>query len=149
MLFTLVGGTLAYFGWVVSEEEQTNIVLTVASNYTCSADGGEPMNGENVALVPTSCTDTTRAIKREIRVSSSINKAGTISNMALWLDINKIDDVLSSSKHFRYALTTDDSSCDKGVITSGNFSGTSKGSKISLFNNRKIIQRQTDTDFSR
>ena len=41
--------------------------------------------------------------------------------MDLWLDINTLDDGLSNSQNFRYALTTIENSCTDGIVKEGIF----------------------------
>jgi hypothetical protein len=55
-------------------------------------------------------------------------------NMNLYLDVNSLDTGLSNSQNFRYALTTSSTSCESGVISSGNLHGLTTGSKVEILN---------------
>ena len=66
------GGSLAYWQWTTNTEQRTNIVLTVAPTFMCEADGGGNISSEEKYLVPTDCTNSDYAIKREIKVTPTI-----------------------------------------------------------------------------
>lgn len=40
VIFTIIGGSLAYFSLISSEAQKTNIVFTVEITFSCAADGG-------------------------------------------------------------------------------------------------------------
>ena len=40
LILSIVGGTLAYWSWVTNTNQRTNVTFTLASGYSCSADGG-------------------------------------------------------------------------------------------------------------
>lgn len=44
VIFTILGGTLAYLNWQSSEAQKTNVVFTVKDGYECAADGGGRYN---------------------------------------------------------------------------------------------------------
>ena len=71
VIFTVIGSTLAYWNWETSNDELTGVTFTVTSEFSCSADGGDELNSNNVMLAPTTCDNETYAIKREITFSSS------------------------------------------------------------------------------
>ena len=57
IIFTIMGGSLAYWNWTTTEEQKTNVVFTVGSNFSCAADGGGDISSDDIGLVPTTCTD--------------------------------------------------------------------------------------------
>ena len=141
IIFTIMGGSLAYFTWQTSEAQKTNVTFTVEKQFSCSADGGGNITSVNIA--PTTCTGS-YAIKRTIKSMPQITGTKTIY-MDLWLDVNEIGTGLTNSNNFKYALTTSDTSCETGLVTSGTFTGTKAGDKISLLSSQKYTQTMTDT----
>ena len=107
VIFTIIGGSLAYFSWISSEAQKTNIVFTVERTFSCAADGGGSITNNNAIIVPTLVNSSTSAnyIKREVKVTPTINESGKTIYMDLWLDINKLDSGLSNSVNFKYATT--------------------------------------------
>ena len=135
VIFTILGGTLAYWRWQTSEEQKTNVVFTLESDFSCAADGGGNIESGDVLIVPTEVTEENRAyyIKREVTVTPTINVADKTIYMDLWLDINSIGTGLSNSDYFMYSFTTTDTSPYQDVVVSGNFKGKKQGDKIELF----------------
>ena len=127
---TIIGGTLAYWSWQSPSNEDTNITLTVGSNFSCSANGGGNITNTNY-FVPTDCTNSTYALKRTITTSITNNSNDDVY-MDLWLNINSIGTGLSNSTNFKYALTTDSSSCTNNVAATGNFKGKVANDKVEL-----------------
>ena len=39
IIFLISRGTMAFFRWQTSEEQQTEVVFTIEKAFTCSADG--------------------------------------------------------------------------------------------------------------
>ena len=68
VIFTIIGGTLAYWSWVSDNSQKTNVTFTIGSNFSCGADGGGNITNTNY-FVPTDCMNSTYAIKREITTS--------------------------------------------------------------------------------
>ena len=136
-----MGGSLAYFTWQTSESQKTVVTFTIENEFSCSADGGGNISSVNIA--PTTCTGS-YALKRTIKAMPKLSVASPIY-MDLWLDINEIGTGLSNSNNFKYALTTSDTSCETGLVTSGTFTGTKAGDKISLLSSQKYTQTMTDT----
>ena len=141
IIFTIMGGSLAYFTWQTSESQKTVVTFTIENEFSCSADGGGNISSVNIA--PTTCTGS-YALKRTIKAMPKLSVASPIY-MDLWLDINEIGTGLSNSNNFKYALTTSDTSCETGLVTSGTFTGTKAGDKISLLSSQKYTQTMTDT----
>ena len=141
IIFTIMGGSLAYFTWQTSESQKTVVTFTIENEFSCSADGGGSISSVNIA--PTTCTGS-YALKRTIKAMPKLSVASSIY-MDLWLDINEIGTGLSNSNNFKYALTTSSTSCETGLVTSGTFTGTKAGDKISLLSSQKYTQTMTDT----
>ncbi len=141
IIFTIMGGSLAYYNWQTSESQKTVVTFTIENEFSCSADGGGNISSVNIA--PTTCTGS-YALKRTIKAMPKLSVASHIY-MDLWLDINEIGTGLSNSNNFKYALTTSSTSCETGLVTSGTFTGTKAGDKISLLSSQKYTQTMTDT----
>ena len=127
-----MGASLAYLNWNSTASQRTNVVFTVEGDFACAADGGGNITTGSVYLVPTVCTDTARTIKREITVTPTIRKDGITIHMDMWLNVNSMGSGLSNSVNFKYALTTSSTSCNSGVISTGNFNGTTAGDKVKI-----------------
>ena len=141
IIFTIMGGSLAYYNWQTSESQKTVVTFTIENEFSCSADGGGNISSVNIA--PTTCTGS-YALKRTIKAMPKLSVASSIY-MDLWLNINEIGTGLSNSNNFKYALTTSSTSCETGLVTSGTFTGTKAGDKISLLSSQKYTQTMTDT----
>ena len=147
IVFTIIGGTLAYWNWQSTEGQKTVVNFTIGSDYSCAADGGGDITSENINLIPTEVNDNTTAnyIKREIKVMPTINTDGKIIYMDLWLDIKKLDSGLSSSSNLMYVLNTSSTDKDAGVIISGNFGGLVKNNRVRLFADKDYSGTTTET----
>ena len=156
VIFTIIGGSLAYFSWISSETQKTNIVFTVERTFSCAADGGGSITNNSAIIVPTLVNSSTSAnyIKREVKVTPTINENGKTIYMDLWLDINKLDSGLSNSVNFKYAFTTSSTSNTTGVIASGNFNGKegstdtanmTSSNRVNLLSNKSYNVTTTDT----
>lgn len=134
IIFTLIGGTLSYLKWQSSEAQKTNVVFTIAHNYSCAADGGGNIVSAN--LLPANCTNPKYAIQRTITVTPTIKASGMTLGIDLWLDINELGSGLSKSEYFKYALTTEENSCTTGIVSEGKFTGLSSenNDKVMLLN---------------
>ena len=156
VIFTIIGGSLAYFSWISSEAQKTNIVFTVERTFSCAADGGGSITNNSAIIVPTLVNSSTSAnyIKREVKVTPTINESGKTIYMDLWLDINKLDSGLSNSVNFKYAFTTSSTSNTTGVIASGSFNGKvgntnanemTSSNRVNLLSNKSYSATTTDT----
>ena len=156
IIFTIIGGSLAYFSWISSEAQKTNIVFTVERTFSCAADGGGSITNNSAIIVPTLVNSNTTGnyIKREVKVTPTINESGKTIYMDLWLDINKLDSGLSNSVNFKYAFTTSSTSNTTGVIASGNFNGKvgntnanemTSSNRVNLLSNKSYSATTTDT----
>ena len=78
VIFTIIGGSLAYFSWISSEAQKTNIVFTVERTFSCAADGGGSITNNSAIIVPTLVNSNTTGnyIKREVKVTPTINEIG-------------------------------------------------------------------------
>lgn len=45
VIFTMIGGSLAYLLWVSSEAQKTKITFATGVDFLCSADGGRRYHG--------------------------------------------------------------------------------------------------------
>ena len=146
VIFTIIGGSLAYFSWISSEAQKTNIVFTVERTFSCAADGGGSITNNSAIIVPTLVNSNTTGnyIKREVKVTPTINESGKTIYMDLWLDINKLDSGLSNSTHFNYAFTATDSYPTEAT-RSGNFNGKKVGDKVMLLNSETFSASGTNT----
>ena len=135
IVFTIMGGTLAYFNWQSSSEQNTAVTFTVASGFSCSADGGGSINNNSGTLAPAGCTNSNYAIQRTIK-ANVVNNRGANIYLDMWLNVNSIDSGLSNSDNFKYALTTDPESCTTDVVSEGTFKGTKANDKVYILNGK-------------
>ena len=147
LILSIVGGTLAYWSWVTNTNQRTNVTFTLASGYSCSADGGGNINSGEKVLIPTLVSNeyANNYIKRTVTVSPTIDTTGKTIYMDLWLDIKTLGDGLTTTDYFRYAFTTGASSPDDGVIASGNFRGLVKNNRIKLLLDKEYTSTTTET----
>ncbi len=147
IVFTIMGGTLAYWSWRTTDAQKTNITFTITSDFSCSADGGGDITSGSINLVPTvvSSTTTGNYIKREIKVTPTINTTGKTVYMDLWLDIKTLGSGLSGTDYFKYSFTTGSSSPDDGVVYSGNFRGLAVNNRVRLLLDKEYTSSVTDT----
>ena len=141
IIFTLSGGTLAYLNW--RSASNTAVTFTVEAGFSCAADGGGNITSSQVMLAPSSCTNSTYAIKRTVKVMPTV-KSGKMY-MYLWLNINKLDTGLKNSDNFKYVLSTSSTSCTTGVVASGNFKGKTAGATVMLLEEKEYTQTATET----
>ena len=147
LILSIVGGTLAYWSWRTTDAQKTNITFTITSDFSCSADGGGDITSGSINLVPTvvSSTTTGNYIKREIKVTPTINTTGKTVYMDLWLDIKALGSGLSGTDYFKYLFTTGTSSPEDGVVYSGNFRGLVKNNRVRLLLDKEYTSSMTDT----
>ena len=147
IVFTIMGGTFAYWSWSTNTSQKTNITFSITSDFSCAADGGGDITSSNVNLVPTvvSSTTTGNYIKREVKVTPTINTTGKTVYMDLWLDIKTLGTGLSNTDYFRYAFTTGSSSPDDGIVYSGNFRGLIANNRIKLLLDKEYTSTTTET----
>ena len=147
IVFTIMGGTLAYWSWRTTDAQKTNITFTITSDFSCSADGGGDITSGSINLVPTVVSNTTTAnyIKREVKVTPTINTDDKTIYMDLWLDIKTLGTGLSNTDYFRYSFTTGSSSPDDGVVYSGNFRGLVKNNRVKLLLDKEYTSTTTET----
>ena len=147
LILSIVGGTLAYWSWVTNTNQRTNVTFTLASGYSCSADGGGNINSGEKVLIPTLVSNeyANNYIKRTVTVSPTIDTTGKTIYMDLWLDIKTLGTGLTTTDYFRYAFTTGASNPDDGVIASGNFRGLVKNNRIKLLLDKEYTSTTTET----
>ena len=141
IIFTLSGGTLAYLNW--RSASNTAVTFMVEAGFSCAADGGGNITSSQVMLAPSSCTNSTYAIKRTVKVMPTVENGKVY--MDLWLNINKLDTGLKNSDNFKYVLSTSSTSCTTGVVASGNFKGKAVNDRVILLNGIEYTQTQTET----
>ena len=145
IILTVMGGTLAYWNWTTGENQKTNITFKITSDFSCSADGGGNITSNDVKLAPASCTNNKYAIQREVTLTRTINRQDLSIYMDLWLNVVDIDDELSETDYFSYALTKSATSCEgEGAIT-GTFKGLKDGDKVQLLNKKMYNDLTPDT----
>ena len=145
IIFTVIGGSLAFWNWNTSEAQRTNVVFTMERDFSCAADGGGNITETDVTLAPTDCTDTERAIQRTVKVTPTLNRDDLTISMDLWLDVNDIGDGLSASENFKFALTKSANSCTTDVVSSGSFFGKVDGSKVKVLDSKTYTATLTET----
>jgi len=147
IIFTFFGSALAYLRWVSSEEQKTLVAFEVSpGSFSCSADAGDKsINSQEKMLVPTDCTNTQYAIKRELQLKTTIQDAGKKVYMNIWMNILSLDSGLRDSANFKWVLSSSGDSCTTGVINQGTFNGLNNGSKIDLFNNLTFTTSTSNT----
>ena len=131
IIFTLMGGTFAYFNWQSADNRKTNVTFTVNRNYTCGADSGGHITSSDVRLAPAKCTDSTYAIRRTITTSVT-TQSNKVVSMKLWLNINSIDTNLTNTANFKWVIGKNKFGCESGIINQGDFRNIQNG-KIDLF----------------
>ena len=48
IIFTIMGGSLAYYNWQTSEAEKTVVTFTIENEFSCSANGGGNISSVNI-----------------------------------------------------------------------------------------------------
>jgi len=142
LIILFSGVTFSLWTWI--SDERTNIVFSIDSNFRCEADGGGNISSSDVVLAPATCMSDTFAIKREVKVTPTL-EGGIGVSLNLWLNVDKIGSGLYNSNNFMYALTTNSNSCTDGVVSSGNFKNKRAGSTVSLLDSIPYSRTTTDT----
>ena len=119
----LVGATLAWFTWSTSNEQNTNVVVTVGGA-TISYEDGEDITNNN--LIPTSTKE--KGISKDITISST---------STVYLDLNMtvvtLDEGLKDVS-FKYGLYDSDDS----PVVEGNFASSNANDVINLLDGVQI-----------
>ena len=145
IIFTIMGGSLAYYNWQTSSSQQTKVTFTANASFSCSADGGGDITSGQVNLVPTSCTNETYAIKREVTVNTVLTNQGENIMLDLWLNVDILDTGLKDSTNFKYALTKGSTSCTDEKIIEGNFNGKVQNDKVKLLDGKIYSTSKQET----
>ena len=136
IIFTLVGGTFAWWTW--TSNTITGVAFTVEKEFSCSADGGGNLNNNGIQLIPTSdCTNSDYAIQRTIKITPEIRRNNLTISLDMWLTVNALGTNLSNSNNLRYALTTNANSCTDGIVSKGNFNRLTANDKVSLLGGKE------------
>lgn len=144
-VLTFFGSTFAYLGWRSSESQKTEIAVTIERDFMCSIDGGGVIENSEYQLIPTDCTNPDYAIKREVKLTSTIYKENYGILFDMWIDVKKLTSGLSNSENFKYALTTSSNSCTEGVISSGTFKGLTDNGKTEIMLSNTYESTTEDT----
>ena len=128
----IAGSTYAYLEWVTSDEQGTNVVFTLEQDFSCAVDGGGNITSADVAIAPSSCTNSAHAIMREITVTPSILRDNLEIGMDLWINVDSIDQEFSNTDNLRYALTTLPNDCIMGIVSTGSFKDLTAGAKVPI-----------------
>ena len=124
----VLGSTLAWFTWSTSNEQNTNVVVTVGGA-TISYEDGEDITNNN--LIPTSTKE--QGISKDITISST---------STVYLDLNMtvvtLDDGLKDAS-FKYGLYDDTDS----PVVEGNFASDNANDVINLLDDVTITNTPT------
>ena len=126
IIFLSIGGT---FALITTSITATNITQIKSGNLTMTISGG---GNQSVSFVPSKCTDE-NTIKRTITAKTTNTSGGKVS-FSIGLNITELSDTYKKNT-IRYALTTNASSCNAGIVTGGNFKDKSAGEDIWLVKN--------------
>ncbi len=138
------GGTYAYWSWSTTEEQRTLVTISIKGG-TMKIDGGGNISTTERSLVPTTCTNTSSAIQRKIKVDSD-NQTNMAMTESLQLKVDALTPAQgtltttnkASLKWVLVELANESeytSSTWKGCTTttnSGNFSNYATGNTITL-----------------
>ena len=48
IIFSIMGGSLAYYNWQTSESQKTVVTFIIENEFSCSADGGGNISSVNI-----------------------------------------------------------------------------------------------------
>ena len=147
IIIALLGSTFAYLSWRSSADQETVIDFSIGGDFSCAANGGGNLDEGDATLLPTYVNEESSAnyIKREVKITPTINVEGQTIYMDLWLDIKELGEGLTNSQNLRYAFTTSSTSNTEGVVSTGNFYGKVAGDKINLLNGKDYADSNVDT----
>ena len=147
IIIALLGSTFAYLSWRSSTDQETVIDFSIGGDFSCAANGGGNLDEGDATLLPTYVNEESSAnyIKREVKITPTINVEGQTIYMDLWLDIKELGAGLTNSQNLRYAFTTSSTSNTEGVVSTGNFYGKVAGDKINLLNGKDYADSNVDT----
>ena len=126
IIFLSIGGTFAY---LTTSATATNITQIKSGNLTMTISGG---GNQSVSFTPSKCTDE-NTIKRTITAKTTNTSGGKVS-FSIGLNITELSDTYKKNT-IRYALTTNASSCNVGIVAGGNFKDKTVGEDIWLVKN--------------
>ena len=144
IILTLLGGTFAYWSWSSTQAQQTAVTFTVASGFTCSADGGGDITSNDVELIPAHCNNSNYAIKRTVTVNPTITDSNTDVSLTMWLNVVSMGSGLRNSDNFKYVLTKNENDCTNAV-TQGTFKNVADGGTVPLLTSKTYEETSTDT----
>ena len=150
----VAGGTYAYWSWTSNTAQRTNVSFTVdAPNMSASING----NGSSTvsSLAPTTCTNSTYAMKKTVAITYT-NGTSVAAKLTANLKVSAVDAGISTPANtaaqlgkLNYALTTSNTSCTTGTVKSGNFMNIlSAGSTVLTFDiNVPANTKETTTTY--
>ena len=65
IIFTIMGGTFAYLSWQTTSDQRTQISFTAKGSFSCSARGQTSITGDEVSLIPTTCSNSLHVVKNK------------------------------------------------------------------------------------
>ena len=134
----MVGSSLAWWTWSTSNNEQTNVVVTVGG-ITIDYEDGENITNNN--LIPTSTKE--KGISKDITVSST----GQVY-LDLNMEVVTLDDGLKDAS-FKYEIYNDNDSFkyeiynDNDLVKGGNFANSNVGDNITLLGGITVTSTPT------
>lgn len=138
-IFTLMGGTFAWYSWQSSESDRTAVVFTTTSGFSCSGDGGGNITGDAMLAPVSSCASETNILKKVITLDVDTT---TDIELNLWLNVLNIDSEILTSDAFRYTLVPHDTPCTSGVERT--IKNSINNNKIYLISNKKYTTDSTN-----
>ena len=128
VLFAIIlGSTLAWWTWASSNEQQTNVVVTV-EGATVSYEDGEDITNNN--LIPTSTKE--KGISKQITMSST-----SLVYLNLDMTIVSLDAGLKDAS-FKYGLYNSEGT----PVVEGNFASSNQNDVINLLKNVEVSSTQ-------
>lgn len=122
----VAGGTYAYWSWSSNTAQRTNVTFTVdAPNMSASIDGSG--SSTVASLAPTTCTNSTYAMKKAVAITYT-NGTSVAAKLTANLKVSSVKAGISTPANtaaqlgkLNYALTTSSTSCTTGAVKTGNF----------------------------
>ena len=115
IVLLIIGSTYAWAKWQTANNEQTNVVFTAGSGFSCAANGGGDITSSSVSLAPANCNDSNYVLKRTITLNVT-NQFNTMPvSLDMWLNVENIDTNLLNSNNFKYTIVPQGMNCNYGV----------------------------------
>jgi hypothetical protein len=78
---------------------------------------------------------------------STTQSSGKTIYLDMGLKVNSIGTGLANSSNFKYALTTNSTNCNTGVVVSGTFQGTTTNSEVGLLDTKRYTASTTNDTY--